>query len=180
LLQFPWACTSRLIYCPQHISGPGLDDRADFETGYLSDPDEFDLKVQLWTYKKQREIVQRMKLLRSEIPTQHPQLPKGSRAASPVTEADIEYSLEDDQIIEKFLRTKVGTTWHAIGTCKMAAESELGVVDQGLGVHGVRNFKIADLSIAPGNVSGNTMSTALLIGERAADLFIRELGLGSA
>ena len=45
-----------------------------------------------------------------------------------------------------------------------------GVVDSRLNVYGVRGLKIADLSIGPGNVSANTYSTALVIGEKAAIL----------
>lgn len=57
----------------------------------------------------------------------------------------------------------------------MAPVQNMGVVDENLSVHGVKGLKVADLSIAPKNVAGNTMSTALMIGERAADIFIREL-----
>jgi choline dehydrogenase-like flavoprotein len=51
----------------------------------------------------------------------------------------------------------------------------MGVVDENLSVYGVKGLKVADLSIVPKNVAGNTMSTTLMIGERAADIFIREL-----
>ena len=44
-------------------------------------------------------------------------------------------------------------------------------------VHGVEGLKIADLSILPRNVAANTNNTALAIGEKAADIFIKELGL---
>ena len=38
----------------------------------------------------------------------------------------------------------------------------------------------ADLSIPPENVAANTNNTALMIGEKAADIIIHELGLGSS
>jgi choline dehydrogenase-like flavoprotein len=37
--------------------------------------------------------------------------------------------------------------------------------------------KIADLSIPPGNVGANTNNTALVIGEKAADIILNDLGL---
>lgn len=164
-----------------------MDDEVDFKTGYLSDPDDLDLKAQVWAYKKQRRIVRGMRFFGGELPGQQPDFPKGSKASSVPDEenaggndlvaADIEYGLEDDAAIEKFLRTRVGTTWHPLGTCKMASVEQMGVVDENLSVHGVKGLKVADLSIAPKNVSGNTMSTALMIGEKAADIFIRELAL---
>jgi alcohol oxidase len=51
------------------------------------------------------------------------------------------------------------------------------VVDASLSVYGVRGLKIADLSIPPRNVAANTMSTAVAVAEKAADIFIEELGL---
>ncbi|KAI0376775.1 GMC oxidoreductase [Hypomontagnella monticulosa] len=166
-----------------HVMGPELESPIDFVTGYLSDDRGVDLNVQVWAYKKQREIARRMKHFHSEIMSQHPVFPPGSKASCAGMGGDISaktgivYSSEDDQAIERFVRESVGTTWHPIGTCKMAPVSQMGVVDETLGVHNARKLKVADMSIAPKNVSGNTMSTALMIGERAADIFIKELGL---
>ncbi|KAI1120478.1 GMC oxidoreductase [Nemania abortiva] len=171
-----------------HITGAHIDQAPDFQTGYLTDQGDIDLEIQAWAYKKQREIAQRMRSLRSEIPNQHPAFPQNSKAkctssgdvqATGHITTTIKYSNEDDQAIKQFIRGKVGTAWHPLGTCKMAPLEEMGVVDENLSVHGIAGLKIADMSIVPQNVSGNTMSTALLIGERAADILIKELGLGS-
>jgi hypothetical protein len=51
-----------------------------------------------------------------------------------------------------------------------------GVLDERLNVHGVKNLKVADLSICPDNVGCNTYSTALLIGEKCAMLTAEDLG----
>lgn len=93
--------------------------------------------------------------------------------------ADLEYSEEDDRAIEQWLRENINTTWHSLGTAKMAPREEKGVVDANLNVHGVTGLKIADMSIPPMNVAANTNNTALLIGEKAADIIIRELGLSA-
>jgi alcohol oxidase len=61
----------------------------------------------------------------------------------------------------------------------MAPKDQKGVVDKSLSVHGIKNLKLADLSIPPENVGANTGGTAFVVGERAADIFIKELGLGS-
>lgn len=50
-----------------------------------------------------------------------------------------------------------------------------GVVDSRLNVYGVQGLKVADLSIAPGNVGANTYSTAAVIGEKAALIISEEL-----
>ncbi|KAI0398755.1 alcohol oxidase [Xylaria palmicola] len=167
-----------------HITGPALTDPPDFDTGFFSDERGLDLMMHRWAYKKQREIVRRMSLFRGELPSSHPPFPPESAAAcvsldGPLTHVqDIEYSAEDDAIIDQFAREHVGSPWHSLGTCKMAPRDEHGVVDRNLSVYGVQGLKIADLSIAPKNVAANTQNTALAIGERAADIFIRELGLG--
>lgn len=56
--------------------------------------------------------------------------------------------------------------WHGSGTCKVAPLCEGGVVDPGLGVHGVEALKIADLSVVPVNVAVNTVNLALLLRTR--------------
>jgi choline dehydrogenase-like flavoprotein len=61
----------------------------------------------------------------------------------------------------------------------MQPRERKGVVDANLSVYGVKGLKVADLSIVPGNVAANTNATALMIGEKAADIFIKELGLDS-
>jgi alcohol oxidase len=61
----------------------------------------------------------------------------------------------------------------------MAPREKKGVVDSRLSVHGVKNLKLADLSVPPENVGANTGGTAFVVGERAADIFIKELGLDS-
>ncbi|KAI1386225.1 alcohol oxidase [Hypoxylon trugodes] len=168
-----------------HITGPDLNDPIDFEAGFFSDEKGIDLKMHRWVYKKQREAARRMNVFRGELPGHHPPFSAESKAAlidsemdGPLTdEKDIEYSAEDDAIIDEWARDKVGTCWHSLGTCKMAPIDQYGVVDQNLNVHGFRNLKVADLSIVPKNVAANTNHTALVIGEKAADIIIEELGL---
>ncbi|GAB1312794.1 Glucose-methanol-choline oxidoreductase N-terminal domain-containing protein [Madurella fahalii] len=169
-----------------HITGPQLEDPLDFETGFFADPGGLDIKKHVWTYKKQREVMRRMPSYRGEMAACHPPFAPGSGAASisladgplPADAPDIEYSAEDDAVIEKWLRENVSTTWHSLGTCKMLPRDQNGVVDANLGVYGAERLKIADMSIVPRNVAANTNSTALAIGEKAADIFIKELRMG--
>lgn len=167
-----------------HITGPSLGDPLDFDTGFLSDEESLDVKQHVWAYKKQREIMRRMDCFRGEVGPWHPAFAADSAAAVTETDGplpadveDIAYSKQDDRVIAEFVRRRADTTWHSMGTCKMKPRKQGGAVDAALNVYGVEGLKIADLSIAPGNVSGNTNNTALAIGERAADMFISELGL---
>ena len=76
---------------------------------------------------------------------------------------NVEYSAEDDGIIEKWIREHIDSTWHPIGTCKMAPRDKLGVVESSPSVYGIQGLKIADLSISPNNIGANTCSAAILI-----------------
>jgi choline dehydrogenase-like flavoprotein len=164
-----------------HITGPSVDDVLDFDVGYFNDANDIDIKKQVWAYKKQREILRRTNFYRGELAAGHPKFPEGSKAAAvEIEEAlsniqDLVYSQEDDAAIEKWLRENVNTTWHSLGTCKMAPREQNGVVDARLNVHGVTSLKIADLSIPPENVGANTNNTALVIGEKAAAIIIADL-----
>ncbi|KAI8622903.1 GMC oxidoreductase [Xylariaceae sp. FL1651] len=175
-----------------HITGPEVDDPLDFDAGFFSDAGDVDIKKHIWGYKKGREIARRTALYRGEVAALHPPFPASSKAAcitveSPRTNGadgsqqdavqDLEYTPEDDKLIEQFLRENINTTWHSLGTAKMAPREKSGVVDRDLNVYGVAGLKIADISIAPENVAANTNNTALVIGEKAADIIIRELGL---
>ena len=162
-----------------------MTDPIDFDVGWLKDDNDIDVKKHIWAYKLQREMWRRMSIFRGELAATHPNFPSGSKAAiiekadGPVSEGEkrIEYGPEDDKAIEQKVREILSTTWHSLGTCKMASREKMGVVDPSLSVHGVKGLKLADLSVPPENVGANTGGTAFVIGERAADIFIKELGL---
>ncbi|KAI1129796.1 alcohol oxidase-like protein [Nemania abortiva] len=172
-----------------HITGPSLSDGLDIQSRLFTDPQGLDLEMQKWTYKRQREIARRMNVFRGELPLGHPPFAKGSKAALvgvektegldeplPVDITDIEYTADDDAVLEQWLRENIGLAWHPLGTCKMAPREEMGVVDESLNVYGTKCLKVVDLSIVPGSVSGNTMHTAVAIGEKAADIVLQQLG----
>ncbi|KAB5580150.1 alcohol oxidase-like protein [Coniochaeta sp. 2T2.1] len=171
-----------------HITGSDVSDRLDFETGFLKD--RVDVPPLVWAYKTNREITRRTSFYRGELAATHPSFPAGSAAAArdydgPLFEhsrsrrevENIEYTAEDDEAIEEFLRRTVGTTWHSLGTCMLAPREEMGVVDKDLNVYGIKGLKVVDLSIPPENVGGNTNNTAFLIGEKGAAIVAGELGL---
>ena len=82
-------------------------------------------------------------------------------------------TVESDDQIEAYIRANVGTTYHSVGTCKMGpAGDEMAVVDGELLVHGIDGLRVADASIMPSIIGGNTAAPAMMIGERAA-AFIR-------
>jgi choline dehydrogenase-like flavoprotein len=75
----------------------------------------------------------------------------------------------NDVAIEQYVRQYSDTVYHPVGTCKMGKDP-MAVVDTALRVHGVEGLRVADASVMPSLVSGNTNVPAMVIGERAADL----------
>jgi alcohol oxidase len=53
---------------------------------------------------------------------------------------DLEYDAQDDKAIEQFIRENIQTTWHSLGTAKMAPRDDMGVVDKDLNVYGVNGM----------------------------------------
>ena len=80
----------------------------------------------------------------------------------------------DDDAIREYLRRNASTYFHPTGTCKIGTDA-MSVVDAELKVHGIANLRIADGSVMPAIVSGNTNAAVLAIAERAASLLTCEL-----
>ncbi|MDB5929887.1 MAG: glucose-methanol-choline oxidoreductase [Polaromonas sp.] len=75
--------------------------------------------------------------------------------------------------MEAFVRNGATTYFHASGTCRMGKDSQ-AVVDSKLRVNGIQGLRIADSSIMPRIVSVATMASCVLIGERLADILVRQ------
>ena len=80
--------------------------------------------------------------------------------------------LTDAQICN-FIKATAETEYHPVGTCSMG-QGELAVVDAALRVHGIKGLRVADASIMPKIISGNTNATCIMIGEKAAAMIIAD------
>ncbi|HHP7016879.1 TPA: GMC family oxidoreductase [Pseudomonas aeruginosa] len=82
--------------------------------------------------------------------------------------------LDDPAGMTEDIRNRADTQYHPVGTCKMGPASDpMAVVDARLRVRGIQGLRVADASIMPTLVGGNTNAPAIMIGEKAADM-IRE------
>jgi choline dehydrogenase len=67
------------------------------------------------------------------------------------------------------------SSYNPVGTCRMGSDAG-AVVDAHLRVHGIAGLRVADASIMPTLISGNTNAACMMIGERAADLILADAG----
>jgi choline dehydrogenase len=82
-----------------------------------------------------------------------------------------EQVLAADSSMDQWMLHTVGTMHHISGTCKMGPDTDpLAVIDQYGRVRGVEGLRVADCSVMPDCIRANTNLTAIMIGERIADL----------
>lgn len=98
----------------------------------------------------------------------------GQRPLRELGEGRIDPSDEDlssDSKLDSWIERSLSSAFHTCGTCKMGPESDrMAVVDDHGRVHGMANLTVADLSIAPQVPRAPTNATAIMIGERMAEL----------
>jgi len=81
--------------------------------------------------------------------------------------------VQSDDDILACIRAAGQTTQHMVGTCRMGRDG-LAVVDERLRVHGLEGLRVADASVMPTIVSGNTSVPAMMIGEKCADMVLAD------
>lgn len=99
-------------------------------------------------------------------------------AASPLRDVIAEEmspgpQVQSDEEILDFIRKTGQITQHMVGTCKMGRDA-MSVVDERLRVHGIKGLRIADASIMPTIISGNTSVPCMMIGEKCADMVLAD------
>eukprot|EP00658_Telonema_sp_P-2_P005355 TRINITY_DN12002_c0_g1_i10.p1 TRINITY_DN12002_c0_g1~~TRINITY_DN12002_c0_g1_i10.p1 ORF type:complete len:497 (+),score=129.79 TRINITY_DN12002_c0_g1_i10:161-1651(+) len=131
--------------------------------------EEIDLKMMVQAWQKIREIVQERPL---------------ADRLDPESEKKDEAILEEmasDEYLEKLIPKLALTIYHPVGTAKMGPSTdEMAVVTPDLKVQGIDNLRVADASIMPTIVSGNTNAPSIMIGEKCAAMIQEENCKGNA
>lgn len=135
------------------LAGPTMDTPPAIDPAFLAERDDLDRLVR--GFRLMRRILQQPAL-----------------AALGGRELAMSAQATSDAQIEAFIRARADTIYHPVGSCRMGPGPS-DVVDARLRVHGLAGLRVADASIMPSIVSGNTNAPVIMIGEKAAAM-IRE------
>ena len=93
-----------------------------------------------------------------------------TRCMAPFIDSELAPGLANADL-GQYIRETASTMWHPAGACKMGYDAA-AVVDPQLRVHGISGLRVADASIMPVVVSGNTNAACVMIGEKASTLIL--------
>jgi choline dehydrogenase len=86
-------------------------------------------------------------------------------------EIALQQDIVRDKDIDAWVRSSANTIFHPVGTCRMGAD-EGSVVDRQLRVRGISGLRVADASVMPTIIGGNTSAPTIMVAEKAADLML--------
>ncbi len=130
---------------------------------YFTDP--YDLKVMVSVMRKALDIV-------SNWPGEIKPGPLNIPSALAQKHGYVEGENPSDALLENMALHYSTTVYHLSCTCRIG-----DVVDERLKVFGVDNLRVADASVMPEIISGNTNAASIMIGEKAAETIARDHGV---
>ena len=138
-------------------------DPPDIRMNYYGDP--YDMKVMIAVARRALDIVASWPSHREIGPLM---VPPAIAARHGYQDGDT----PSDVMLEDLARHYSETVYHLTSTCRIGE-----VVDPRLRVHGVANLRVADASVMPNVVSGNTNAASIMIGEKAAEMIAADHGV---
>jgi choline dehydrogenase-like flavoprotein len=131
-------------------------DHPDIRMNYFDDP--HDMKVMIAILRRALDVV-------ANWPTHRDIGPLLVPPAIAAQHGHVSGDSPSDALLEDLARHYSWTVYHPTSTCRMGS-----VVDDRLRVNGVANLRVADASVMPNVVSGNTNAASIMIGEKAAEM----------
>jgi choline dehydrogenase len=137
------------------LTGPEPSDEVEVDTGILNDA--ADMKAALSCLALSREL-------------------GNSSAMRPFARLELLPGDLNGAALERYVRNAIVPQWHPSSTARMGRDAR-AVVDGNLKVYGLKGLTIADASVMPRAMTGNTMAPCVIIGERAGAVLRTEHGL---
>jgi choline dehydrogenase-like flavoprotein len=138
-------------------------DQPDIRMNYYGDP--YDMEVMIAVLRRALDVV-------ANWPGQQQLGPLLVPPALAAKHGHVAGDPPSDELLEDLARHYSFTVYHLTSTCRMGS-----VVDSRLRVMGVAGLRVADASIMPNVVSGNTNAASIMIGEKAAEMLAADHGL---
>lgn len=137
-----------------HIVSANSADQPAIQVNYLQT--EQDQRVAVRAFRQARDIVRQT-------------------ALQPLLEQEMEpgAAVESDAALLDYICRTGEPVHHLAGSCRMGHDN-MAVVDAQLRVHGIAGLRVADASVMPTIVSGNTHAACVMMGERVADFILQE------
>lgn len=135
----------------------------DIRMNYYDDP--YDMEVMVAVLRRALDVV-------ANWPRQDEIGPLIVPPALAATHGHVTGDTPSDALLEDFARHYSVTVYHLTTTCRMGS-----VVDPCLRVTGVADLRVADASVMPNVVSGNTNAASIMIGEKAAEMLAADHGV---
>ena len=99
-----------------------------------------------------------------------------SQAFAPLRLQDqVNYPIGSDwseEFILAHIQKALECVYHPVGTCKMGNDQDAVVDSSNMRVRGLKGLRVADASVMPELVAGNTNAAVMAIAEKAADLIL--------
>jgi choline dehydrogenase len=135
----------------------------DIRMNYFHDP--HDMKVMLAVLRRALDVV-------ASWPRQREIGPLLVPPALAAKHGHVTGDSPGDDLLADLARHYSFTVYHLTTTCRMGS-----VVDPRLRVNGVADLRVADASVMPNVVSGNTNAASIMIGEKAAEMLAADHGV---
>ena len=144
------------------ITSQDMADQPDFDLGFMTNEEDFD------SIKRGIRFVRKLAAAKAWGGLLHQEYRPGT-------------SVVEDEALVEFIRNEVDTDFHYGGTCCMGNPDDSNtVVDPQLRVKGVKGLRVADASIMPLPMHGNTNHACIMIGAKAADIILNDITHQSA
>ena len=139
------------------------NEHPDIRMNYFDDP--HDMRVMIATLRKALDVV-------ANWPSHREIGPLWSRPRWRRSTPHVSGETPSDDLLEDLALHYSWTVYHPTSTCRIGS-----VVDERLRVAGVAGLRVADASVMPDVVSGNTNAACIMIGEKAAEMIAADHGV---
>ena len=84
--------------------------------------------------------------------------------------------VRSDEALLADIQRRCGSVYHPVGTCRMGPDVRTATVDARLRLYGVEGLRVADASVFPAIICGNTNAAVMMVAAKAASMILADAG----